>query len=89
MTEFIIGIIVCLVILIAIFLVLFFCRRNRNNKNVEPKITTNLEDEPPAPTKIKQRLDILQKRADEVLNNNQIKLEENKKDFNEPILQLK
>lgn len=40
-------------------------------------------------TKIKQRLDILQKRADEVLNNNQIKLEENKKDFNEPILQLK
>ena len=82
MTEFIIWIIVCLVILIAIFLVLFFCRRNRNNKNVEPKITTNLEDEPPAPTKIKQRLDILQKRADEVLNNNQIKQEKNKKDFN-------
>lgn len=89
MTEFIIWIIVCLVILIAIFLVLFFCRRNRNNKNVGPKITTNLEDEPPAPTKIKQRLDILQKRADEVLNNNQIKLEENKKDFDDPILQLK
>ena len=80
---------ICLFVLICIFLIVFFCRRNRNSENVEPKINTNLEDEPPAPPKIKQRLDILQKKDDEVLIDNQIQLEENKKSFNEQILQPK
>lgn len=40
---------ICLLVLICIFLIVFFCRRNRNDNIVKSRITRRASDDPEAP----------------------------------------